>query len=110
MNADAKEKNASAAVAAMAAATATILALGIMSFLGEISEPVKEFFTFWNPMGSLSGHAVVAYAFGLVLFFSLFRVKRLAGQSLAAWTTVLFCSTAVASLLIFTPFVKLFVE
>lgn len=104
------QKNASAAVAAMVAASVTILSLGIMSFIGEFSEPVKEFFTFYDRMGSLSGHAVVAYALGLVVFFSLFRVRRLAGQSLVVWTTVLFSSTALAALLIFTPFVKLFVE
>lgn len=99
--------DASVVIAAMIAASASILAIGVLAFVAEASEGFKEFLTFANGMGSLSGKVVLAYALGLVLFFALFRVKALARQSLVLWTALLLGSVAVSSLLVFTPFVEL---
>jgi hypothetical protein len=104
MNSD---KGKSTVVAAMIAASVTILAIGVLNFIGEASEGFKEFLTFWQGMGSLSGKVTLAYALGVLVFLVLFRIKPLGRQSLVTWTMVLYASIAVSSLLLFTPFIDL---
>ncbi len=99
------EKGRSTVIAALIGASVTILAIGALNFAGEASEGFKDFMTFWNGMGSLSGKVTLAYALGLLVFFALFRIKSVGRQSLVAWTVVLYSSIAVSSLLLYTPFV-----
>ncbi|HEY5527019.1 MAG TPA: hypothetical protein VIK02_05525 [Candidatus Anoxymicrobiaceae bacterium] len=101
------EKGKSTVIATIIAASSTILAIGALNFIGEASEGFKEFLTFWQGMGPLSGKVILAYALGALVFLVLFRIKPLGRQSLVTWTIVLFASIAVSSLLIFTPFIDL---
>lgn len=103
-------RNTGAAIAAFIAASVSILTIGVLSFIGEASEPVKDFLNFWKGMGSLSGKIVIAYALGLVVFFALFKLRTLGRQKLVTWTIVLIGSVVVSSLFTFTPFIKLFVK
>lgn len=103
------DRGKSIAIAAVIAASATILAIGVLNIAAEASEGFKEFLTFWNGMGSLSGKVVLAYALGALVFLALFRIKPLGRQSLFGWTIVLYASIAVSSMLLFTPFIHLFV-
>ena len=91
----------------MIAASVTILAIGVLNFIGEASEGSKEFLTFWQGMGSLSGKVTLAYALGALVFLALFRIKPLGRQSLVRWTILLYGSIALSSLFLFTPFLHL---
>lgn len=102
------DRGKSSVIAALIAASATILAIGALNIAAEASEGFKDFLTFWNGMGSLSGKVALAYVLGALVFFALFRIKPLGRQSLIAWTIVLYASIAVSSLLLFTPFIHLF--
>lgn len=104
-----RQKRTGPAIAALIAASASILAIGILTFAAEASEPLKEFLAFWEGMGSLSGKIAIAYVLGIVVFLALFKLKSLDRQRLVPWTVVLVSSVALSSLFVFTPFIKLFV-
>ncbi len=99
-----------AAIAALIAASLGILVLGAFSLFNELWDGFNTAMRFYEPMGPLSGHVVNAYSASILSFVLLFRWKALARQSLKLWTAILLTSIAIASLLVTTPFLHLFIE
>lgn len=95
-------------IAALVAAGAACALLGVLTLATDAFLSVKEFMTFSEPVGPLSGKTVVPTAAWLVLWLALHRRLRGREMSLNRGYAVTITLIAIGLLCTFPPFYQLF--
>ncbi len=96
-------------VAALIAGTISIITIGILHLLAESNDMVHDFLPFIKPMGGLSGKITIAYSLGILSYFILRPFLKNKNLSIKKWFYIFVLSILLASLFVYTPFVKLIV-
>ena len=98
----------------VAAANTTLVSLAlslhvfwILNLFKEASPSVKEWLTFYNPVGPLSGLFIVSLV-AFVLLLLVLSPLRIKNQQFALWFFIV--STVLFALMVFPPVFKIFVE
>lgn len=101
-------------VAALLSANAGVLAIGTLNIAAEASTPVKNFLTFYKPMGALSGKVAIAYALTAIVFLVLFKLWKEKEFDVKKWVWITMVCLFIGTLLVFPPafqpVIKLFVK
>ena len=79
----------------------------ILNLFKEASPSVKEWLTFYNPVGPLSGLFIVSLV-AFVLLLLVLSPLRIKNQQFALWFFIV--STVLFALMVFPPVFKIFVE
>jgi hypothetical protein len=98
--------NGSGAAAILAAAIGSF-ALGVFSFIGDVSSAARRAFIIWNPSGPLSGVSTSAVGVWLVAWLVLSMLWRKRNVNLVRINVVSFVLLGMGLLLTFPPFVDL---
>lgn len=92
------------AAAAILAAGIAFLALGLLSFAGDMSHAVRVVFIIWSPSGPLSGVSTATVAIWLAAWFVLFLLWKDREVRLPRINLVSFAMAGAGMLLTFPPF------
>jgi len=101
-----REKRGGRVVASMIAGSVAMLLIGVLNLLAEASRGAHDFLEFIPSMGPLSGKVILGYAIGAALYFVLQPLLRQRDPSIILWTWITLASLVIASLFVFTPFVR----
>lgn len=96
-------------VAALIAGSLTVVAIGILHILAESVDSIHDWLEFFPRMGTLSGKVIVAYSLGIIFYFILSNFLKDKNPNIKFWTKIFILSLILASIFVFTPFVKLLV-
>ncbi len=96
-----------AAAAAILAAGIGSFALGLLSFIGDVSPAARGAFIIWNPSGPLSGVSTGAIAVWLAAWLLLARLWSAHEVKLGRINLIAFVLLGTGMLLTFPPFVDM---
>lgn len=99
------------ALAAFIGGGVTLLAIGILNFLSEMSESIHDALEFYKPVGPYSGKITLGVLCGAIVWVILYYVLKDKEKAESKAGFIFFiASLLIATLFVFTPFIKLFVD